>query len=311
MGNSNNSNLNRSKVYKNDEFYTVISDIESEVYNYRDYFAGKSVYCNCDDPATSKFWEFFHVHFSEFGITKLTSTFYSEDRNTYRFEYTGGNDSNITCGTRYDLYGNGDFRNTNCIKLLQDHDIIVTNPPFSLFHDYIEILVYYKKSFLFLGNMNAVTYRDFFPLLNNGTVWFGVNSGEMSFTVPDSEKPRKTRFWIDDTGQKWRSIGNSCWFTNIDHNRHHELFTSTAKYDPTKYRMYDDGSALNVDHLEDIPMDYDLPMGVPITFLAKHNPDQFTILGLANSSGYIGNFKCITRIDGEKVYNRVIIQKVK
>ena len=307
---SNNVSLNRSKTYINDEFYTLLSDIEAEVYNYRQNFVGKSVYCNCDDPRVSKFWEFFHMHFTDLGITQLTATFYSDDCDTYRFEYSGGDDSDISCGTMYDLYGNGDFRNANCIELLKDHDIIVTNPPFSLFHDYIHILMYYNKSFLFLSNMNAVTYRDFFPLLRDGKVWFGVNNGDMSFKVPDYTKPRSTRFWIDDTGQKWRSIGNSCWFTNMDFEKHHTLFTSDASYDPAKYRFYDDGSALNVNRVEDIPMDYNGPMGVPITFLTKHNPEQFRILGLANSSGYIGDFKCITRIDRKKIYNRVIIQRI-
>lgn len=183
-----------------------------------------------------------------------------------------------------ELDGDGDFRSDECIELLKESDIVVTNPPFSLFREYIYTLIKHDKNFIVIGNQNAITYKEIFPLLMSNRMWLGNNSGDMSFTVPDYYEPRETRYWQDETGQKWRSMGNICWFTNLDIRKRHEELILVKRYNSEDYQKYDNYDAINVNRTADIPYDYDGVMGVPITFMDKYTPEQFEIVGLLQSS---------------------------
>ena len=178
------------------------------------------------------------------------------------------------------LSGNGDFRSPECVAMLREADVVVTNPPFSLFREYLAQLIEYDKKFLIIGNQNNVTYKDVFLLLMQNKVWLGYNSGEMAFRVPQNYEARDTRYWQDETGQKWRSMGNISWYTNIDHKKRHEELDLYKKFNEEEYQSFDNYNAININKVADIPYDYDGIMGVPITFMDKYNPDQFEILGL-------------------------------
>ena len=180
------------------------------------------------------------------------------------------------------LKGDGDFRSKECIELLKEADIVVTNPPFSLFREYVAQLMEYDKKFLIIGNQNAIKYKEIFPLLKANKVWLGYQFGDMKFKVPDFYEPRETRFWIDETGQKWRSLGNICWFTNLDIKKRHEDLILYKYYTPEEYPTYANYNAIDVSKTADIPCDYDGLMGVPITFMDKYNPEQFEIIGMAH-----------------------------
>ena len=182
------------------------------------------------------------------------------------------------------LKGDGDFRSAESIELLNEADIVVTNPPFSLFREYVAQLMEHNKDFLIVGNQNAISYKEIFALIKANKIWLGANNGDMSFRVPDYYEPRATRFWIDEDGQKWRSIGNGAWFTNLDFAKRHEELILYKSYDPELYPSYDNYDAVEVSKVVDIPMDFDGVMGVPLTFLDKYNPDQFEILGLSGTS---------------------------
>ena len=286
---SNNMKLRQAKRAKEDEFYTQRQDIDAEIRFYKKHFKNKVVYCNCDDPKVSEFFKYFYKQFDELGIKKLITTCYkSQDSNAYtknRFkksiyiEYTG-----IKKGFKLgNLEGDGDFRSDECVAMLKKADIVITNPPFSLFREYISQLIEHKKEFLIIGNMNALTYREIFALIKGNKLWLGNNSGSMQFKVPDYYPPRKSRFWIDENGQKWRSMGNTCWFTNMDIDKRHELLNPYKEYDKREHPHYDNYNAINVDKVKDIPKDWDGYMGVPITFLEKHNPDEFDVLGIMNT----------------------------
>lgn len=207
-----------------------------------------------------------------------------------------------------ELEGDGDFRSEECLALIDEADIVVTNPPFSLFREYVGTLVEHKKSFIIIGSQNAITYKDTFGYLMRNMMWIGYNSGDMAFTVPNDYEPHATRYWQDETGQKWRSMGNICWFTNLDIGKRHEDLVLFREYNPDDYPKYDGYDVINVNKLVDIPCDYSGVMGVPITFMDKYNPDQFEIVGLANSARYLGDFECLTVIDGRRIYNRVLIR---
>jgi len=259
-----NNNLHKAKTAKNDEFYTQMTDIEKELSHYRAHFKDKIILCNCDDPTWSEFWRYFHLNFEFFGLKKLISTHYSATERTYKLEYTGGNDTNIEDGIKTNLLQNGDFRSPECIELLKEADIIVTNPPFSLFREYTAQLIDYDKKFICIGSQNAITYKEFFPLLKNNQVWLGCTSPK-EFIQPD---------------KSIKKFGNISWFTNLDIIKRHEFIDLIEKYSPEKYPKYDNYDAINVDKVLDIPVDYDGVMGVPITFLDKYNPEQFEILGM-------------------------------
>lgn len=304
-----NKNLTMAKRAKNDEFFTQMSDIEKELKNYRNHFKDAVVFCNCDDPEWSNFWRYFHLNFEYLGLKKLISTHYDPVEPTYKMEYEGGNDSDTSIGKITQLKQNGDFRSPECIELMKSSDIVVTNPPFSLFREYIGQLIEHDKKFVVVGNQNAITYKEIFPLIMNNNVWLGVNSGDMAFKVPADSEPRETRFWIDENGQKWRSMGNACWYTNLDIAKRHEPIDLIEKYHPEKYQNYDNYQIINVDKTLNIPVDYDGVMGVPITMLQYYCPEQFEILGVANSARYIGSVPCLTFIDGKKIYNRILIRR--
>lgn len=306
-----NKSLSAAKRNKQDEFYTQISDIEKELRHYKDHFEDKVVFCNCDDPEHSNFWWYFKLNFEFLGLKKLVTTHYDEEKPTYKLVIDGtkrdknGNPIEV----KIELEGNGDFRSPESIEILKESDIVVTNPPFSLFREYLAQLIEYDKSFIVLGNQNAITYKDVFGYMKDNRVWLGYKSGDMSFMVPDDYEPRATRYWVDESGQKWRSMGNICWYTNLPHEKRYQDLILVKKYydDKSEYPTYDEYDVINVNKVKDIPEDYAKPMGVPITFLDKYNPEQFEILGLANSARWIG-YECYTILDGKKVYNRIIIR---
>lgn len=273
------ASMNRARVAKNDEFYTQFEDVSKELKHYREHFKDQTILCNCDDPKWSAFWRYFHLNFSALGLKKLISTYYDKNEPTYKMEYTGGDDNNIEAGIKTPLEGNGDFRNKECLDLLDEADVVVTNPPFSLFREYVDALMKHKKRFLIIGNKNAVTYKNFFPLLQKGDVWIGWNSPS-EFDTPD--------------GRTKKLDGLTCWFTNLGVAKRHELILR-KKYAPEEYPRYDNYDAIEVSKVSDIPVDYEGVMGVPITFMAKYNPEQFEILGLWNAGhagDVIGAAKC-------------------
>lgn len=293
-----NSNLAAAKVSKEDEFYTQLTDIEKELRHYRKHFKGKVVYCNCDDPRVSNFFHYFSHNFEKLGLKKLITTCYknqdidlfSQNDDTEEavyLEYEGDKDGDRLPGRDEiqvkPLKGDGDFRSAEAIELLKQADIVVTNPPFSLFRPYVQQLIEHDKKFLIIGNQNAISYKEIFRLIKENKIWLGYNNGDMAFRVPDYYPPRKTRFWIDENGQKWRSLGNAAWFTNLDISKRHEDLILYKTYDPERYPTYDNYDAIEVSKVVDIPMDYDGVMGVPLTFLDKYNPAQFEILGLSGT----------------------------
>lgn len=291
--------LGGAKAAKQDEFYTQLSDIEKELRNYKKHFEGKVVYLNCDDPRESEFFHFFSYNFEKLGLKKLIAACYkSQDIDLFStgdseravyLEYTGDKDGDLVPG-RDEIEvkcfeGDGDFRSEESIALLKQADIVVTNPPFSLFREYVAQLVEYDKQFLIIGNMNAVAYKETWALIKANKLWLGVTrtgTGQMWFRIND-DAPVKTGQRTDEKGQRWQTIGNSAWFTNIDHAKRHEELTLFKSYDPEHYPTYDNFDAIEVSKTVDIPVDYDGIMGVPITFLGKYNPDQFEILGTDES----------------------------
>ena len=290
-----NRSFHNAKLDKNDEFYTQMTDIEKELRHYKGYFKGKTVLCNCDDPRVSNFFKYFALSFNTLGLKKLVSTCYkSQDFDLFSqydsekaiyAEYNGTDKiDHIPADDELEFKyfkGDGDFRSAECIELLKQADVVVTNPPFSLFREYIDTLIKYEKKFLIIGSQNAITTKEFFPLIKQNKMWLGYTSGDMSFKVPDYYEPRETRYWQDENGQKWRSMGNICWYTNLDTTKRHEEITLFKKYSPQNYPKYDNYDAIEVSKLQDIPIDYDGYMGVPITFLERYNPDQFEIKGLS------------------------------
>ena len=310
-----NKNLHDAKAAKKDEFYTRIEDISNELRHYRDFFRGKSVLCNCDDPYESNFFKYFALNFNSWGLRRLTATCYdgspvagselrlpfdvetaqAKKRTAHKIVITEVSDINgdgavdladvdLLIRNRANvltrLSGNGDFRSPECVAMLREADVVVTNPPFSLFREYLAQLIEYDKKFLIIGNQNNVTYKDVFLLLMQNKVWLGYNSGEMAFRVPQNYEARDTRYWQDETGQKWRSMGNISGYTNIDHKKRHEELDLYKKFNEEEYQSFDNYNAININKVADIPYDYDGIMGVPITFMDKYNPDQFEILGL-------------------------------
>ena len=286
-----NANLYKARNAKNDEFYTKIVDVSNEMKHYKSYFKDKIVYCNCDDPKRSAFWRYFHLNFDELGLKKLISTHYDKNEPTYKMEYTGGGDNDIEVGVKTPLEGNGDFRNQECLDLLDEADIVCTNPPFSLFREYVAALKEHKKKFLVIGSKNAITYKDFFPLLKKGDVWIGYNNPS-EFITPDGSI---------------KKFGNIGWFTNLGIAKRHEKLVLRKKYTPEEYPRYDNCDAINVDKLSDIPMDYDGVMGVPISIMEKYNPAQFEIVGF--KKGDDGRDLVFTREGERRVpYLRILIR---
>ena len=291
-----NTTLQAAKAAKNDEFYTQLSDIEKELRHYKEHFKGKTVLCNCDDPRVSEFFRFFAMNFEFYGLKRLITTCYKNqdvdifsqrksDKAVYLI-YDGDKNGNGTPDAEeigiHPLKGDGDFRSKECIELLKQADIVVTNPPFSLLRDYFAQLFKYNKKFLIIGTQNAIHYKEIFPLLKDNKMWLGYNNGAKTYGVPDTYT--KKTFIVDN--KKYTKLGNTIWYTNLDHQRRHESLTLYKKYSSEEYPHYENYDAIDVNEIASIPEDYYGIMGVPDTFLGQYNPNDFEIIGLG--SGKLG-----------------------
>ncbi|MEJ5245634.1 MAG: adenine-specific methyltransferase EcoRI family protein [Bacteroidota bacterium] len=296
-----NKNLHKAKNAKKDEFYTQLADIEKELRHYKEHFRGKTVLCNCDDPRISNFFKYFSLNFESLGLRRLITTCYKnqepdmfsqhQSEHAIWLEYLGDKNNNRVpdpeeIGIRQ-LQGDGDFRSAEVIELLKQADIVVTNPPFSLFREYVAQLIEYDKKFLILGNINAITYKEIFKLIKENKLWLGYNC------VRHFYKPDETLY----------ESARSYWYTNLDIKKRHEDFILFKKYTPEEYPKYDNYDAINIDNAENIPMDYPGPMGVPITFLDKYNPEQFEIIRFRK-----GDDNRDLCINGKYPYFRIIIR---
>ena len=317
-----NRDLSKAKKQKNDNFYTQLSDIEKELKHYKNHFEGRIVYCNCDDPIISNFFKFFQLKFRSLGLKKLITTCYKNGQSDLFSKHDQDKSVGIVIDERersitdlpgidiFQLNGDGDFRSAECIKLLKQADIVVTNPPFSLFREYVAQLIEYEKKFLILGNQNAITYKEIFPLIKDRNMWLGIDNGGTKWFEVNPDYSIKTRSrQKTENGKKYFSMGNILWYTNLDHAKRHEELILYKKYSPQEYPKYDNYDAIEVDKVVNIPVDYDGDMGVPITFLDKYNPDQFDIIGMdrpliTELTGKQSRFK----INGKEIYARVVIR---
>ena len=303
-----NTNLHNAKRAKNDEFYTLLTDIEKEMVHYRDYFKGKVIFCNCDDARESNFFKFFANNFELLKIKKLITTGYKEDGHGVVLEYNGDIDGDFMVGDDEvkvtELKGNGDFRSEECIEYLKQADIVITNPPFSLFREYMKQLMDYNKKFIILGNKNAITYKEIFPYIKDNKLWLGYGTPK-NFRQPN--------------GEIVGIVNGLCrWFTNIPHDKRNWPMDFYRTYKPELYPKYDNYDAIEVSKVADIPMDYKGVMGVPITFLDKYNPEQFQIVDardyalfekLKNKSTYLIK-DADGAINGKPTYARILIRHI-
>ncbi|WP_296251667.1 adenine-specific methyltransferase EcoRI family protein [uncultured Stenotrophomonas sp.] len=311
--------LQKAKKSKSDEFYTQLCDIESELKHYKEHFRGKVVFCNCDDPRVSNFFKYFAVNFDELGVKKVVASCYRERagdlfgregrESGFFFEYTNTEEErrNLDSPGVMLFNGDGDFRSAESVELLRESDIVVTNPPFSLFREYVEQLVRNDKKFLIIGNINAITYKEIFKLIQDNKAWLGVNLGRgvSGFIVPQHYELYGTEARIDEFGNRIVSPNNCLWLTNIDILKRHEDIVLKKKYfgNERAYPKYDNYDAINVDRTEDIPSDYAGVMGVPITFLHKFNPEQFEVVKFRK-----GDDEKDLSIDGKCPYFRILIK---
>lgn len=340
MNETRNRNLNSARDAKKDEFYTQLSDIEKELRHYKQHFAGKVVYCNCDDPRVSNFFTYFSYNFEKLGLKKLITTCYkskemdlfsaNKSEQAVYLEYEGDKSGNRVPDLDEievkPLLGDGDFRSDESIALLKQADIVVTNPPFSLFREYVTQLVEHDKKFVIIGNVNATTYLEVFNLIKENKVWLGpsIRSGDREFGVPDDYPLNAAGTRVDADGNKFIRVKGVRWFTNLDFKERHEDLILYKKYSSDLYRRYDNYDAIDVGTVKDIPCDYFDKMGVPITFLDKHNPAQFEIIGSFNNGehGHVLGAKKVTAysggkalqwngpvIDGKPLYKRIIIKR--
>ena len=314
-----NTLLQKAKKLKSDEFYTLLSDIESELQHYRNHFKNKVVYCNCDDPCTSNFYRYFAENFKELGIKKLISSCYKESNidlfnptssnGGYYYIYTGTETENVIPSNSDLVYfkEDGDFRSSESINLLKEADIVVSNPPFSLFREYIAQLIKYDKMFLIIGNINAITYKEIFNLIKENKIWLGINLGRgiSGFFVPEHYELYGTEARIDNMGNRIVSPNNCLWLTNMDNAKRNEGIILTKRYkgNESEYQRYDNYDGININKTQDIPMDYAGFMGVPITFLHKFNPNQFEIIQFRKGD----NGKDLS-INGKCPYFRILIK---
>lgn len=355
---NNNSALGAAKTGKKDEFYTQLSDIEKELVHYRDYFRDKVIFCNCDDPYESNFFKYFALYFNALGLKKLIATCYDgspiaqqelplfEDENNepkkkaYKVEISevpdldGNGSTDLTDvklllqssdnNVKAELKGNGDFRSPECIELLKQADIVVTNPPFSLFREYIALLEKYEKKYIVIGNVNAITYKEIFPLIKDNKLWLGasIHSGDREFRVPDDYPLNAAGQRVDENGIKYIRVKGVRWFTNIDYPQRHEDLILIKNYDSDENPHYINYDAINVNTTNDILCDYDGIMGVPITFIDKYNPEQFEIvschepaieLSVYKNCSYFKEYKSRQIIYKgklcQKTYHRLFIRK--
>lgn len=364
-----NASLNAANKAKNDEFYTLLTDIEKEMRYYRKHFKGATVFCNCDDPFESNFFKYFVLNFNRLGLKKLIATCYATSpiagQQLSLFDVVGGDEEqrnkpykavvtkvyDVTGDGGVDMFdvaelfkthenelveleGDGDFRSEECLALLDEADIVVTNPPFSLFREYVATLMEHEKKFIIIGNSNAITYKEVFPLIMQDRLWLGVTrsgTGSMWFRITD-DFPVKSGQKVEN-GVRYQTIGNSAWFTNLDVKKRHEEIILVKRYSPEEYPHYDNYDAVEVSKVVNIPCDYAGIMGVPITFLGKYNPDQFEIVGMCENLDLYGlktrvytSEECHRRyfelfgkpgtydlnaagvVNGKKVYQRILIR---
>lgn len=328
---SGNKSLHAANRAKNDEFYTELADIDKELRHYKHHFKNKTVYCNCDDPRVSNFFHYFSHNFETLGLKKLMATCYksqaadlfsqNDSEQAVYLIYEGDKNGNRVPDPSeiqvLPLQGDGDFRSEECIALLKQADIVVTNPPFSLFREYVAQLVEYGKKFLIIGNKNAITYKEIFPLIKDDKMWLGVTpmGTDMLFGVP--EHYAETLVQTKKSGSSYRIIdgevkarAQACWFTNLDHDKRHEELILYKRYTPEEYPHYDNYDAIEVSKVAEIPCDFEGVMGVPITFLDKYNPEQFEIIGLDRYTVpkelLVGGR---VAINGKPTYARILIKR--
>lgn len=306
-----NKKLNTAKRNKRDEFYTQLVDVERELRHYKERLKGKIVFCNCDDPEESHFWKYFALNFDFLGLKKLISTHYDYEKPTYKLEMT---EEGVK---RTDLKENGDFRSSECVQILKEADVVITNPPFSLFREYVAQLLEYQKKFIIIGHQNAISYTDTFKLIKEDKMWLGygfkrnaahfINKHYEDYAVDDERKEGMIR------------VSGVVWFTNFDIRKRHEdiILYKTYVGNESDYPRYDDYEAINVDKVKDIPIDYEGAMGVPITFIDKYNPEQFEIIDAIGRHSLIDGPTeerkglYLTKINGKKKYTRIIIKNKK
>lgn len=315
-----NRNLQNANKAKKDEFYTQLCDIENELQYYTAHFKDKVVLCNCDDPRKSNFFHYFAYNFERLGLKRLITTCYKNkdsdlfsnhesDKAVYLI-YDGDKNGNRIPDPEEiginELNGDGDFRSAECIELLKQADIVVTNPPFSLFREYVAQLIEYNKKFLIIGNVNAITYKEIFPLIKDNQIWLGasIHSGDRKFCVPDDYELNAATCGIDENGNKFIRVKGVRWFTNLDYKELHEELILYKQYTPEEYPKYDNFDAINVDTTAHIPFDYDGYIGVPITFLDKYCPEQFDIIRFRK-----GNDGRDLQINNKCPYFRIIIKR--
>ncbi|MBP7174558.1 MAG: adenine-specific methyltransferase EcoRI family protein [Cloacibacterium sp.] len=319
-----NQTLHIAKTAKRDEFYTQLSDIESELKHYERHFKDKVVFSNCDDPRISNFFIYFSKNFEKLGLKKLITTCYKNQETDLFFqeqaekavflEYHGDKNGNKIPDAEeigmIPLKGDGDFRSKESIELLKEADIVVTNPPFSLFREYVDQLIRHEKKFLIIGNINAITYKEIFKLIKENKAWLGINMGRgiSGFIVPEHYELYGTETRIDELGNRIISPNNCLWLTNLDTLKRHEDIVLTKKYygNESEYPYFDNYNAINVNKTQDIPMDFDGVMGVPITFLHKYNPEQFELIKFRK-----GNDEKDLSINGKCPYFRILIKNKK
>ncbi|MBR4498222.1 MAG: adenine-specific methyltransferase EcoRI family protein [Bacteroidales bacterium] len=311
-----NKNLNQAKSAKKDEFYTQLADIENELRHYKEHFKGKTVLCNCDDPRVSNFFHYFSYNFEQLGLKKLITTCYkNQERDLFSqnnseraiwLEYFGDKNNNRVpdpdeIGIHY-FKGDGDFRSDECIELLKQADIVVTNPPFSLFREYVAQLMKYDKKFIIVGHQNAIHYKEIFPLIKENKLWlgYGFKGGAAHFI----SKYQDTATAGDHREGMIRVSGVN-WFTNLEIQKRHEDLILIKLYNSEDYPTYDNYDAINVDKTSDIPMDYEKIMGVPITYLDKYNPEQFEIIGTSTMDMPKG----APYVSGKRIYERILIRR--
>lgn len=315
-----NKNLNAAKSAKKDEFYTQMTDIERELQHYWQHFRGKTILCNCDDPYESNFFKYFALRFNQLGLKKLICTCYNGSpvqgnelllrfepwddepkKQAYKVEITEVKDLNgdgavDLSDVRYLLLNDknvlstlqtGDFRDPECIELLKEADIVVTNPPFSLFREYIGQLMEYEKKFIILGRMSAIHYSEIFPFIKSKKVWLGFGFNlSMIYKTPYENTNEDNRKFVKANGlnpdDNYIKVPAITWYTNLDHTKRHEMLDLVSRYSPEEYPHYDNFDAIDVGRVQDIPFDWDGVMGVPDTILGQLNPEQFEILGIGS-----------------------------
>ncbi len=349
---ANNQGLRAADKAKQDEFYTQLVDIEKELKYYKEHFKNKVVFCNCDDPYESNFFKYFAMNFNYLGLKKLIATCYdsspiaytqlnlfgehrsveNKNRRPYKIEINEVKDYNqdgaidlsdvefLLKNKRNSmclLKENGDFRSSECIELLKQSDIVVTNPPFSLFREYVAQLVEYDKKFIIIGNQNAITYKEIFPLIQSNKIWLGasIHSGDREFRVPDNYEIRSKSLRIDENGFKYIRVVGVRWYTNLDYKERHEDLILYKNYNESEYPKFDNYNAINVNKTCEIPCNYYQEMGVPITFLDKYSPEQFEIIDGIGRYSVLDNErtkqekKYLSMINGNAVYFRIIIKR--